>query len=191
MRWTQWPTSAVGSGMCGERRPWLIGFQRLAAVVGAEGAGGGDGDEHPLRVGRIEQDRVQAHAAGARLPARAGAVLAQTRQLVPRLAAVGRLEHRGVFDAGVDRVGIGERRLEMPDALELPRVRRAVVPLMRARHAVVLELVADRLPRLAAVVGALDHLAEPAAALRRVDAIRVRRRPLEVIHLPAAEDAGR
>src|SRR5216117_592666 len=27
MRWTQWPTSAVGSGMYCERRPWLIGFQ--------------------------------------------------------------------------------------------------------------------------------------------------------------------
>jgi hypothetical protein len=30
------------------------------------------------------------------------------------------------------------------------------------------ELVAHRLPRLAAVVGALDHLPEPAGRLRRV-----------------------
>ena len=95
-------------------------------------------------------------------------------QLLPGLAAVDRLEHRGVFDAGVDRVGIGQRRLEVPDALELPRMRRAVVPLMRAGHAVVLELVADRLPRLAAIVGSLHDLPEPAGALRRVEAIRVR-----------------
>ena len=75
----------------------------------------------------------------------------------------------------------------MPDALELPRVRRAVVPLVRAGHAVVGELVADRLPGLAAVVGALDELAEPAAGLRRVDAVRIDRRPLEVVDLPAGE----
>ena len=81
-----------------------------------------------------------------------------------RLAAVGRPEQRRVLDAGVDRVRIGQRRLEVPDALELPRVRRAVVPLVRAGHAVVDELVADRLPGLAAVVRALDQLAEPAAA---------------------------
>jgi hypothetical protein len=27
MRWTQWPTSAFGSGMYGDRSPWLIGVQ--------------------------------------------------------------------------------------------------------------------------------------------------------------------
>ena len=27
MRWTQWPTSAVGSGRYGELRPLVIGFQ--------------------------------------------------------------------------------------------------------------------------------------------------------------------
>ena len=98
---------------------------------------------------------------------RAGAVLAQAGQFVPVLPAVGRLEQRGVFDAGVDRVGIGQRGLEVPDALELPRMRRAVVPLVGAGHAVVGELVADRLPGLAAVVRALDHLAEPAARSAR------------------------
>ena len=96
-------------------------------------------------------------------------------------------EQGGVFDARVDGVRIGQRRFEMPDALELPGMRRAVVPLVRAGHAVVDELVADRLPRLAAVVGALDHLPEPAAGLRRIDAIRVDGRSLEVIDLPAAE----
>ena len=37
----------------------------LAAVVGAERAGGGDGDEDAVGIRAVEQDRVQAHAAGA------------------------------------------------------------------------------------------------------------------------------
>ena len=118
-----------------------------AAVVGAERAGGRDGDEDALRVARVEQDRVQAHAAGARLPARPGIVAAQAGQLLPGLAAVGGAEQGGVLDAGVDRVRVGQRRLEVPDALELPGMRRAVVPLVRAGYAVVVELVADRSPR--------------------------------------------
>ena len=112
---------------------------------------------------------------------------AQSRKLLPVLAAVGRAEQGGVFDAGVDRVRIGQRRLEVPDALELPRVRRAVVPLVRAGDAVVDELVADRLPGLAAVVGALDQLPEPAAGLRGIQPIRVGGRSLEVVDLPAAK----
>ena len=75
----------------------------------------------------------------------------------------------------------------MPDARELPGVRRAVVPLVRAGDAVVDELVAHRLPRLAAVVGALDQLPEPAAGLRRIQPIRVGGRSLEVVDLPAGE----
>ena len=124
----------------------------------------------PRRVAWIEDDRVQAEPAGAWRPVRAGAVAAKARQLLPALRAVGRLEERGILDAGVDHVRIGQRRLEVPDPLELPRMRRAVVPLVRAGNAVVDELVADRLPRLAAVVRALNELAEPAGGLRRVDA---------------------
>src|SRR5438093_12581975 len=75
----------------------------------------------------------------------------------------------------------------MPHARELPRPRRAVVPEMRADGARVLELVADRLPRGAAVIGALDHLPEPAAGLRGVQPIGIGGRALEVIDLPAAE----
>ena len=138
-------------------------------------------------IARIQQDRVQAHPAGARLPVRPRAVAAQPGELLPRLPAVGRAEQGGVLHPGVDRVRIGQRRLEMPDALELPGVRRAVVPLVRAGDAVVHELVADRLPGLAAVVGALDHLPEPAAGLRRVQPIRVGGRSLEVVDLPARE----
>src|SRR5690349_24736254 len=99
---------------------------------------------------------------------------------MPVLAAVGRAEERGVLDAGVKRVGMVERRLEMPHALEFPRVRRAIVPLMRRerlaglRRGIVDELIAlahretlgrlgqlasrraRLMPALAAVVRALD-----------------------------------
>ena len=108
---------------------------------------------------------------------------ARARSVPPSVDA----KQRGVLDARVDGVGIGQRRLEMPDALELPGMRRAVVPLVRAGDAVVDELVADRLPRLAAVVRALDQLAEPAAGLRRVQPVRVGRRSFEVVDLPAGK----
>src|SRR5262249_3785683 len=81
--------------------------------------------------------------------------------------------------------------LEVPDARELPRVRRAVVPEVRAGRAVVRELVPERLPRLAAVVGALDQLAEPAARLRRVQAIRLCGRSLQMIHRTTAAERAR
>src|SRR5258707_11595078 len=79
----------------------------------------------------------------------------------------------------------------MPDALELPGMRRPVVPLMCSRHAFVGELVAGRLPRFAAVVRALHHLAEPGACLRRVQTVGIGRRTLEVIQLPATEMRAR
>src|ERR1700686_2018721 len=97
----------------------------------------------------------------------------------------------------------------MPDALELPGMLRAVIPLVsRQRSAgvggrVIHEFVADCLrrarrerfagrssglvPGFAAVVGALDDLSEPAAGLRRVNAIRIGRRPLEVVQLPSSK----
>src|SRR5208283_3561431 len=63
----------------------------------------------------------------------------------------------------------------------------AVIPLVRAGNAVVGEFVANRLPRLAAVVGTLNQLSEPASGLRGVDSIRIRRRALQMINLPARE----
>src|SRR5262249_51860182 len=158
-----------------------------AAVVGTEGTGSRDGDVDARVIGRIDQDRVQAHTAGAWRPLRPGAVAAQARQFGPRLAAVGRLEQRGVFDAGIHRVGIRQRRLQMPDALEFPWVRRAVVPLRGSGDAGVRKLVADGLPGLAAVVRSLHGLPEPRARLRRVYAIRIDRRAFEVVDLPPAE----
>src|SRR4051794_15355979 len=73
----------------------------------------------------------------------------------------------------------------MPDALEFPGMRRAVVPQVRAGDAVVHELVPHRLPRLATVVGALDHLPEPAAGLRHIQPIRIDGRALQMVDLPA------
>src|SRR2546426_7932299 len=95
----------------------------------------------------------------------------------------------------------------MPYPLELPGMLRAVVPLMSGERfaafgsRVVSELVAIALrgtrrgrfsggraglvPSLAAIVGALNDLPEPAAALRRIQPIRVRRRPLDVVDFPA------
>src|SRR4029077_2109700 len=39
----------------------------------------------------------------------------------------------------------------------------------------------------ATVVGALNHLAEPAARLRRIYAVRISRRTLQVVDVPACE----
>src|SRR5438552_8655056 len=102
-------------------------------------------------------------------------MFAQPGELLPIGAAVSGAKQRRVLDAGVHGVGLRQRRLEMPDSRELPWMRCAVVPLMRSRNAVVRELVAGGLPRLAAVVRALNELSEPAAALRRVQSIRVNR----------------
>src|SRR5437879_2480551 len=101
---------------------------RLPGVVGPEGARRGDGYEHPFALFRIEKDRVQAHPTRTRLPGGRRFVIAQSRKLLPSLGAVGRAKQGGVLDAGVERVRIGRRRLQMPHARELPRVGRAVVP---------------------------------------------------------------
>src|SRR5690348_16164165 len=96
----------------------------------------------------------------------------------------------------------------MPHALELPRMLRAVIELVsgqrfaRFRGSVVHELVALRLrrsfwcgplagrssrlrPRFAAIIGALDDLAKPATGLGCEQPIRIGRRSLNVIDLPA------
>lgn len=112
---------------------------------------------------------------------------AQTVEFLPRCSAVGRTEKRSVFDARVDGVGIGIRRFKVPNAFEFPRMGRTVVPLVRSWNAVVDELVIHRFPRFAAVVGSLDHLAEPTARLRRVEPIGVGGRAFKVVNLPAAE----
>ena len=44
------------------------GLPGFAAVIGAEGSGGGDGDVHPLGIAGVEDDGVEAHASGAGVP---------------------------------------------------------------------------------------------------------------------------
>src|ERR1700730_6642307 len=109
---------------------------------------------------------------------------AQPRELFPRLCAVGRAEQSRVFNPGVDGIRIGQRWVEMPDALEFPGVRRAVIPLVGAGHAVVHELVTHRLPSFAAVVRALDQLTEPTTALRRIEPICICGGSFDVVDLP-------
>ncbi len=165
----------------------IDGTPALAGVVTAERTRRRDRDEHPVLVLGIEDDRMETHAAGAGRPVGRGAVLAKGGELVPALATIGGTEERGVFGPRVHEVRVGERRLEMPDSLELEGPRASVIPLMRAGFALVGELTLHRLPRLSAVVGALDHLPKPARILRRVQPVRVRRGPLDVVDLPAGE----
>src|ERR1700733_4290903 len=94
----------------------------------------------------------------------------------------------------------------MPHAFELPRMLSAVVPLVCREGlacfggVVVGEAVAfdgwpgrccvfrfdtGLEPRLAAVVGSLQDLAEPAAGLRGIDAVRIHRRTFHVVDFPA------
>ena len=149
---------------------------------------------------------MQAHSARPRLPHRSRTMASQSGKFLPILAAVGRTKQRRIFHTSIDRIRVGERRLQVPHALELPRTLRSVIPLMRGEWVggrVVGELVAgtlgrtgrDRLsgrhsrlvPGLAAVVRALNDLAEPSARLRGVNAIRIGGRSLEVIHFPSRE----
>src|SRR5580698_3723615 len=92
-------------------------------VVRAESARRRDGDENSRRVTRVKNDGVEAQATRSRLPIRPGAMLAQSRKLGPGFASIGRAKEPGVFDTGVDFIGVGERRFEVPYPLEFPRVR--------------------------------------------------------------------
>src|SRR5258708_38332019 len=98
----------------------------------------------------------------------------------------------------------------MPTAVELPRMLLSIVELMSGERfpaflgSVVNKLIALALghpfragllarrrarlyPSLAAIIRALNDLPKPAAGLRCIDAIRVDRRALQVVHLPAGE----
>ena len=169
--------------------PAVGGAPGRAAVVGAEHPGRGDRDEHPVRVARVGQDRVQAHAARAGLPVRAGAVLAQAGQLRP-----GAARRRPTGTAPRPRrpastvSGSVADGSQVPHPRELPRVRRAVVPLVGAGHARVGEVAPDGLPGAAAVLGAVDLLAEPARGRRRPDPVGLRGRARDVVHLQAREE---
>ena len=78
----------------------------LAAIVRAKSSSRRDGDKNPLRITGIQNDGVQAHAAGAGLPLWSGAVAAQAGKFVPRTSAVGCLENGSIFDARIHRIWI-------------------------------------------------------------------------------------
>src|SRR5208282_6010124 len=98
-----------------------------AAIVGAKGARSRNGDEHTERIARVEDDGVQTHSTRARLPFGPGTVSAQTGKLAPVLSPVARAEQRRIFHTCVNCIRIGERRLQMPDALKLPWMLRPIV----------------------------------------------------------------
>src|SRR5271156_3029931 len=80
-----------------------------------------------------------------------------------------------------------QRWFQVPHPLELPRVRRPVVPLMGSGDAFIGKLVSHRLPRLTAVVRALNDLPRPAARLRCVETVRIGRRAFQVVNIPACK----
>src|SRR5262249_16089189 len=159
------------------------------SVVSAESARSRDRNKDPVAIRRVQNNRMQAHAACAWLPLRSGSVTAHSRKFVPGLTTVGRAKQRSVFDTGIDGVGLVGSRLEMPDLFELPRLRSAVIKLVRRElfsgffGSIVNKLIAlafrhavwrgcrlaggrSRLkPRLAAVVRALNDLSKPATGL--------------------------
>ena len=147
----------------------------MARVVRAEDAGGRDGNVDTRRVAGVLDDRVQAHAARAWHPAGAGLVMAQAGQLPPRLATIRSLEKGRVLCARVHRVRVCQRRLQVPDAFELPRFGRTVIPQVITHLTVVFELIAHRLQVFPASLDLLDHLPEPATRLGCVDAVGVSR----------------
>src|SRR5436309_10646108 len=108
---------------------------RLSAIIGPERTRRGNCDEHPARIDGVEEDGVEAHAAGARLPLGPRAVLTKAGHFLPALAAIARSKQGGVLDTRVDGVRVGQRGFEVPDTRKLPRMWRAVVPLVRAGNA--------------------------------------------------------
>ena len=173
-----------------------LGFQAfvnrlpgLAAVLGAKRARRRDCDENPVRIVLVQKNGVHGHAAGAGLPEISFGG-AQAGKFVPRLATIRGFENRRVFGTGVYRIRIGQRRFNVPDAFEFPRMLRAVIPHVGADGSFVNEFItfafgktfrafqifriaAGRGPGFAAVIGALDDLPEPTAALRSVNAIGI------------------
>src|SRR5690348_11022124 len=110
---------------------------RFPTVVRAKRSRRRNRNVNTLWILRVENNRVQTHSACAWLPTRSGSMPAQARQLMPAFRAIGRKEERGIFNAGVDSVGVRERRFQVPHALEFPRMLRAVVPLMRVQFGAV------------------------------------------------------
>jgi len=112
-------TSAVGFGDVFGVEAFVDGLPGLAGVVGAEGSCGGDGDDDAVGIGGVEENGVEAEAAGSGLPVWAGFGGAEAGEFCPAGSGVGGFEEACVFSSCIHGVGVGERGLEVPDALEL------------------------------------------------------------------------
>jgi len=183
-RCTQWPTSASSSGMPSEWSP-CHRAPRLATVIATEDAGADMATK--MRSGSLGSTMIVCrHIPLLRLPGRSRPVAAEPRHLAPAPAAVAERKERRVLHAGEDAVRIGQRgsrcqtRANSTDGAcrrttgGCPGRRRSGT---RSRPA----------PGDTSIVGALDELPEPACGLRRVDPVRVGRRALHVVDLPARE----
>jgi len=101
--------------------PRLIGSSQ-SSVIAAERAPAAEmAVNDAFRIFWIEQDRMQNTSAGARLPTWPGAMLAQTNNSCHDLPPSVVLNSAASLNARVGRCRVGQRRLKMPDTLELPR----------------------------------------------------------------------
>ena len=171
---THWPKSGGGPGMKSARTPLLRVAQRLAAVGRLERAHGGCGDPHPVVVGWVSDDRVEAQPAVARLPVGPRRVLAQPGHVAPGLAAVVAPEQPGRLDAGVERP---VRRVQLPDGGDLGLVVAVGQAGARLR------------PRLAVVGAAPDRRPVPVVAAAGVE--RPVRGANEVVRGPVSQNGPR
>ena len=100
-------------------RPAVLRAPCRAAIVGAKDADRRDADEHPLRVRRVELDRVQAEPAGSGMPMFSRRMRAQAGHFTPCFSCVIAAKKRSRGDARIEHLRLGRAaRLEMPDAVE-------------------------------------------------------------------------
>ncbi len=160
MRCTQWPTSASGSGSVLRLQPLVDRLPGLAAIVGAERARRRNRDR-TCASGSSDRERWCAGPCRPR-PASTLAASGRASPAVPASsAAIGALEEGRILHARIDRLRIVSEGSRCQTRLNSHG---CGVPSYHwcCPAALVGELVAYRLPRLAAVVGALNDLPEPA-----------------------------
>ena len=101
------PNFSLGIGNVLRTQSLIDGLPRIAPVISTKSARRRNGDEHALRIARVQNDGVQTHAARARLPLGAGAMASQSREFLPVLSTVGRAEQGGVFHSSVNGIKFG------------------------------------------------------------------------------------
>src|ERR1700730_11465843 len=79
-------------------QPLIDWLPRLAPVIRPERPSRRDGNKNPLGITRVQNDRVQTHATGARRPVRPRAMSAQSRKLLPVLPPIRRAKQRRLLD---------------------------------------------------------------------------------------------